>query len=102
MTMREKGKTHVCPWWLGFFLASPLRKLFQNPEKILGPHVREGMTLVDVGSGMGFFSLPMARMAGPGGRVICFDVQEKMLRHLARRAAGAGLSGIIETRLSTP
>ena len=27
---------HVCPVWVGYFLASPLRKLYQDPRKILG------------------------------------------------------------------
>ncbi|MBN2078399.1 MAG: methyltransferase domain-containing protein [Spirochaetes bacterium] len=92
---------HICPWWLGFFLASPLRRLYQDPESILGPCLGEGVTAVDVGCGMGFFSLPMARMVGPRGRVVCIDVQEKMLRHLARRAARAGLSDVIEPRLAS-
>ncbi len=26
---------HVCPWWAGYFLANRLRKLLQNPYKIL-------------------------------------------------------------------
>lgn len=98
----EGSSRRVCPWWLGFFLASPLRRLYQNPERILGPCLGEGMTVVDLGCGMGFFSLPMARMAGPRGRVVCVDLQEKMLRHLVRRAAKAGLEGIIEPRRAHP
>ena len=44
----------VCPWWLGFFLANPIRRIKQDPEKILGPYVSEGMVLADVGPGMGY------------------------------------------------
>lgn len=33
----------VCPVWIGYFLLSPLRKLFQNPNKILSPYVKDGM-----------------------------------------------------------
>jgi len=93
---------HVCPWWLGFFLVNPLRKFKQNPENILGPHIRQGMTLLDVGSGMGYFSIPMAGMTGSKGRVVCLDVQEKMLRFLRKRAAKAGLTGTIVSRLCAP
>lgn len=81
----------VCPVWVGYLLASPLRRLFQSPEKILGPYVREGMTVLDVGCAMGFFSLPMARLVGANGRVVCVDFQERMLRALERRARRAGL-----------
>lgn len=38
---------HICPWWMGYFLANPLRRLVENPEKLLGPFVDQGMTAVD-------------------------------------------------------
>jgi len=88
----------VCPVWVGYLLASPVRKLSQNPEKILSPYIREGMKVLDVGCAMGFFSLPMARMVGSNGKVICIDVQEKMLIALKKRARKAGLSHRIETQ----
>ncbi|MBU1207873.1 MAG: hypothetical protein KKH04_13245 [Proteobacteria bacterium] len=51
---------HVCPVWVGYLLASPLRKLFQNPKKILEPYVQKDMKVLDVGPGMGFFTLPLS------------------------------------------
>jgi len=89
----------VCPWWVGYLLASPLRRLFHDPVKILSPHVTRGMTVLDLGCAMGFFSLPMAEMLGPGGRVVCVDLQERMIRTLKKRATRAGVSDRIETRL---
>jgi ubiquinone/menaquinone biosynthesis C-methylase UbiE len=86
---------------MGFVIASPLRKLGENPEKILPPLVEPGMTAVDIGSAMGFFSLPLARMVGASGRVVCVDIQERMLRSLVRRARKKGLENIIETRVAT-
>jgi ubiquinone/menaquinone biosynthesis C-methylase UbiE len=90
----------VCPWWLGYLLASPLRRLLQNPEAIMRPYVREGMTVLDVGCGMGFFSLPLAKLTGATGKVICVDLQEKMIKGLLRRAEKAGLSERIDARIS--
>jgi ubiquinone/menaquinone biosynthesis C-methylase UbiE len=81
----------VCPVWVGFFLISPLRRWWQNPENMLRPFVKQGMTVLDVGCAMGFFSLPAARMAGPTGNVICVDMQEGMLNNLSRRASKAGI-----------
>lgn len=92
---------HVCPWWIGYFLVSPLRRLRESPEKILGPLVEPGMTVVDIGCAMGFFSLPLARMVGARGRVVCVDVQQRMLSTLVRRARRRGLGQIIEPRLCT-
>ena len=88
---------HVCPVWVGYLLASPVRKLFENPRKILEPYVNEGMTVADIGCAMGFFSLPLARMVGPNGKVICVDVQERMIRSLEKRVQKKGLSGRIKT-----
>jgi 2-polyprenyl-3-methyl-5-hydroxy-6-metoxy-1,4-benzoquinol methylase len=59
------------------------------------------MTAIDIGCGMGFFSLPLARMVGDSGRVVCVDVQQKMLSTLGRRARRRGLSDIIDCRLAT-
>jgi ubiquinone/menaquinone biosynthesis C-methylase UbiE len=84
-------KPHVCPWWIGYFLLSPLRRILQNPDRILAPYVREGMTVLEIGPGMGFFSLPLARLVGKSGRIICVDVQERMLNKLKKRAEKSGL-----------
>ncbi|HUO60419.1 MAG TPA: methyltransferase domain-containing protein [Candidatus Acidoferrales bacterium] len=89
----------VCPWWLGYFLASPLRRLLQNPEKIIAPYLQPGMRVLEPGPGMGFFTIPAARLVGDKGRVFTVDVQPKMLRELQHRAEKAGLGSRIETRL---
>ena len=86
---------HVCPWWVGYLLVSPIRRWFQDPEKILSPYVSEGMTVLDIGPGMGFFTIPAARMVGDSGRVIAVDLQEKMLKSLVKRAEKAGVAGRI-------
>jgi 2-polyprenyl-3-methyl-5-hydroxy-6-metoxy-1,4-benzoquinol methylase len=100
--IEEKAREHhLCPWWVGYLIASPLRKLGENPDTILEPLVEPGMTTVDVGCAMGFFSLPLARMVGESGRVVCVDVQTRMLATLERRARRKGLDHIIETRLAT-
>jgi len=46
--------THICPWWLGYLLASPIRRLWQKPEEILAPYVKSGMTVLEIGPGMPF------------------------------------------------
>ena len=89
---------HVCPGWVGYLLICPLRKLIQSPQEMLGPHVERGMRVLDVGCAMGFFSLPLARMVGPDGQVVCVDLQPKMLEVLKRRARKAGLLDRIDAR----
>src|SRR5512141_1199013 len=88
----------VCPWWIGYFLASPLRRLVHSPATILRPFVSEGMTVVAPRPAMGFFTMELARLVGRRGRVVAIDVQPKMLLELQRRARKAGLLDRIDTR----
>jgi ubiquinone/menaquinone biosynthesis C-methylase UbiE len=102
--MKEKGDDmpHVCPWWIGILLASPIRRWFEDPEKLLSRYIREGMTVLEPGPGMGFFTIPMAKMVGPNGKVIAVDVQQKMLDGVRRRAERAGVLERIELRQAKP
>lgn len=50
------------------------------------------MTAVDIGCGMGYFTIPLARITSPGGKVIAVDLQQRMLDALIRRASKAGVS----------
>jgi len=90
----------VCPWWIGYFLLSPLRRFGQNPHEILGPYVHEGQTVLEPGPGMGFFTLEAARLVGRSGRIVAVDIQPKMLDGLRRRVEKAGLLDRIEVRLA--
>ena len=82
---------HVCPWWGGYFIDNPIRRLFHNPVKIVGLYVKPGMTVMDVGCGMGFCSIAMAKIVGDSGLVIAVDLQQKMLDVLRQRATAAGV-----------
>jgi len=90
---------NVCPVWVGYLLSSPLRKMLQDPESFLSPYVKPGMRVGDIGCAMGFFSIPMAGLVGDTGRVVCVDIQEKMLKNLKRRAAKAGVGEVMDYRL---
>lgn len=95
------SKGRVCPWWMGYLLANPLRRLVHHPASILGAYVRAGMKVLEIGPGMGFFTLPMAEMAGPSGKIIAVDIQPRMIKRLQERARRAGLAKRIECRLCT-
>jgi ubiquinone/menaquinone biosynthesis C-methylase UbiE len=84
--------THICPWWFAYTFDHPLRRLFHDPQAILSPYLREGMTAIDIGSGMGFFSRSMAKIVGENGKVIAVDVQQQMLDVTRKRAEKDGFA----------
>ena len=83
---------HTCPWWFAYTFDNALRGIVHRPADILGGLVRRGDTVVDIGSGLGFFTLAMAEMVGPEGTVISVDLQEEMLKRARRRAERRGLA----------
>jgi ubiquinone/menaquinone biosynthesis C-methylase UbiE len=92
--------THCCPWWLAYAFDNPIRRFFHKPEVMLAPYLKLGMTALDLGCGMGFFSIAMAKIVGTKGRVISVDIQEKMLDIMQQRATKAGVIDRIKPVLS--
>jgi ubiquinone/menaquinone biosynthesis C-methylase UbiE len=101
-TAAKSHAHHVCPWWLGYLLVSPIRHVVHDPSVILAPHVSEGMTVLEPGPGMGFFTLELARKVGRTGRVIAVDIQPRMIERLKRRAAKANLAERIDASVAPP
>ncbi len=93
-TEKLTGRKIVCPWWLCFTFDNPLRKLIHDPKAILSPYVRTGFHAIDIGAGMGYFTIPLAKLVGPSGCVTAVDVQRRMLDVLTRRARKSGVENI--------
>ena len=54
-----------------------------------------GGTVVDYGSGPGYFTLAAARLVGSEGRVYAVDLEPRMVELVRRRAAEAGLPNVV-------
>jgi len=92
---------HVCPRWLCFTFDNAFRKLLHDPYKILQPYVKEGDTVLDVGPGIGYFTIPLAEMVGESGRVIAADIQQEMLAAIKKRAKQRDVEGRMIFQLSS-
>jgi ubiquinone/menaquinone biosynthesis C-methylase UbiE len=87
---------------MGYFLLNPLRRLRQDPVRIVSPYVKEGRRVIEIGPGMGFFTIPMARLVGDKGKITAVDLQQRMLSALGKRAQRAGIGRRIELKLAAP
>jgi len=89
-------RNRVCPVELADGLDSRIRRWLQSPGRILEPYIDEGMTVLDLGCGPGFFSVEAAKMVGGSGRVFSADLQEGMLQKLAHKIKGTDLERRIQ------
>jgi ubiquinone/menaquinone biosynthesis C-methylase UbiE len=72
-------------------LEDPERLKWLPPEEVMariGPLT--GMTIADVGTGTGYFALPLARAVGCEGNVRAVDFQKEMLEKLRQKLSGTG------------
>jgi ubiquinone/menaquinone biosynthesis C-methylase UbiE len=86
---------HICPWWLAYTFDNPLRRYLHDPQAILKAYLREGMTAIDIGCGMGYFTRSMAKIVGKTGKVISADLQQEMLDVTRKRAEKDGVANRI-------
>lgn len=74
-------------------LDSGKRRALVPPEAVLDlMDLRPGVTLLDVGAGIGYFAIPAAARLGEGGNVIAADISRDMMDELTRRTRAAGVS----------
>jgi ubiquinone/menaquinone biosynthesis C-methylase UbiE len=92
----ENERNRVCPVELANSLDSKIRRWIQNPQKILAPYIKEGMTALDIGCGPGFFSVELAKLVGETGKVIAADLQQGMLQKLGDKIKGSIFEGRIK------
>ena len=86
-----KNECHVCPWRMAYLFDNPVRRMFHNPGKILGKYIKKNSVNVDVGCGMGYFSIGMAKLADSQSKIYSIDLQNEMLDVLQKRAKKAGV-----------
>ena len=80
----------------------PERDGRQQPDHVLQlVALSDGMTVVDLGSGSGYFLCRLSRAVGPRGRVIATEIEERLVRDLGKRVARERLSNVEVVRAPT-
>lgn len=89
------NRNTVCPWQAGHTLNIAPRRLLHNPQRMLGKYISQSMTVIDVGCGMGYFTIPMAQMVGEYGEVVAVDLQPEMLAGMLDNADNCRVGKIV-------
>jgi len=92
----NEDRNRVCPVELANSLDSKIRRWLHDPQKILSPFIKEGMKVLDIGCGPGFFSIELAKIVGAHGKVYAVDLQEGMLQKVHDKIRGTSLEKIIQ------
>lgn len=67
-------------------LRHPLRPLLHPVRSTLEKfRFKPGDTVLELGPGIGYFTVEASRMVGPQGRLLCLDIQTEMIGALRRR-----------------
>lgn len=78
------------------------REKMEMPDRLLDAlQLEPGMTVADVGAGIGYFSWRIARRVGPEGRVLAVEIQPEMLERLGAEMRKRDISNV-RSILGTP
>ena len=84
-----------------FVTDSLLRRILAPPTKLVSQFVAPGNSVVDLGCGPGYFTIPMAELVGRDGRVFAVDFDPRAIERLERKKKEKGLAGVIESRTAS-
>jgi ubiquinone/menaquinone biosynthesis C-methylase UbiE len=95
--MRERTQPSACPYGQRVFLDLPRPFMRRDTlRRLLQPAA--GEQVLEIGPGLGWYSLDIAPRLAPGGSLSVLDLQQPMLDELMRRAAGGGIGNIVATQ----
>ena len=79
----------------GMMMGSRLRQWLMNPVKTLrGSDLQPGQTVLEVGCGTGFFTIPAAELIGDKGCLIAMDALSDYTKRVSKKVQSAGLKNV--------
>lgn len=94
-TAQERKPARPLPAERADILLTEGREKFERPDEIVARmKLRDGDLVADIGAGLGYYSLRLARQVGPHGAVFAVDIQQGMLDRLSARMKEAGIGNI--------
>jgi demethylmenaquinone methyltransferase/2-methoxy-6-polyprenyl-1,4-benzoquinol methylase len=79
----------------GAMMGSRLRQWLSDPVKTLrGADVKIGQTVLEVGCGTGFFTIPAAQLIGDQGCLVAMDVSSGFIEQVSKKVQRADLKNV--------
>lgn len=76
-------------------LDTPERRKTLPPKKLLEHFgIKAGDRLADIGCGIGYFTLPAARIVGKQGKVYALDIEQEMLAEIEKKLLSDSLTNV--------
>jgi ubiquinone/menaquinone biosynthesis C-methylase UbiE len=73
----------------------PVRRRLNDPVKTLGAaRLQAGQSVLEVGCGTGFFTVPAARLVGDTGFIHSIDLYPRAIEHVTQKVQKAGLTNV--------
>lgn len=98
MKTEELGKSKILNLLLkpaGFLMESGVRRWLIGSQKMLqGANLQPGQTVLEVGAGTGFFTIPAAKLLGEQGHLIAIEVLAGYVKHIEKKLNKAGLKNV--------
>ena len=93
----------------GIMMGSRLRAWLMNPAKTLqGAGIEPGQTILEVGCGTGFFTIPAAKLIGAEGSLIAMDPSAGFIEQVSKKVRKADQENVrvvrrdaLDTKLDT-
>ena len=87
----------ACPYGQRFWVEAPHPIITRERlHAVLRPEA--GERILEIGPGVGYYTLNMAEWLGPEGTVEIFDLQQEFLDHVMKRAAERNLTNVVPTQ----
>ena len=79
----------------GMLMGSKARRWLMNPMKTLrGADIQPGQTVLEVGCGTGFFTIPAAKLIGDEGCLVAMDALSDFIKQVSKKVQSADLKNV--------
>jgi len=79
----------------GMLMGSRVRRWLMNPMKTLqGAGILPGQTVLEVGCGTGFFTIPAAKLIGDEGCLVAMDALSDFTKQVSKKVKSADLKNV--------